>query len=259
MKIGVCVKAVPEPGTARMDSTSNRLDRSTSLVLNPFDLHAVEEALRLREVVGEGEVVAISLGPDAAWEALLKALAMGADRALLFTDDNAIGSDLVATSRVLATIVAAESFDLVLFGQQSSDADGAVLAAAVADRLRLPLASQASELVVQDATATIRRQTEFGYDKIEVPLPAVVSVSDAINEPRYPALRGMMAAKKKPLEELTASSLGIDPAVLGESGSKTVVLRVADAPRREGGIVVEDDGAAAERILEFLIERKLLP
>src|ERR671931_1490792 len=166
MKIAVCVKHVPE-GAKRIDPETKRLDRSGEGALNPFDAHAVEEALRLKAALGDGEVVLVSLGTAKAQDALRKALAMGADRAVLVTDDAAAGSDLVATSRALASALEREGADLVLFGQQASDADGAVLWAAVAERLRLPVVSQAAELTIADGKARVKRQTEFGYDVIE--------------------------------------------------------------------------------------------
>jgi electron transfer flavoprotein beta subunit len=258
MKIGVCVKGVPEPSAARIDPDTMRLDRSGPLVINAFDLNAVEEALRIKESTAEGEVVAVSFGPEPAWEALQKALSMGADRALFVTDDRAVGSDLLATGYALAKVIENEAFDLVFFGQQSSDADGAVLSAAVADRLRLPAVSQVSALTVDGATVTARRQTEFGYERIELQLPAIVSVSDAINEPRYPSLRGIMAAKKKPIKEISLESIGIDAERVGQPGSRTWVDRLLEAPRRQEGVVIEDDGTAAERIVEFLVQQGIL-
>src|SRR6266480_2592097 len=209
MKIAVCVKSVPE-GNGRIDPGTNRLDRSGEGALNAFDANAVEEALQLKDATGEGEVVVVSLGPAKAQDALRKALAMGADRAVLVSDDAAAGSDLVATSAVLAKALERESPDIVLFGQQASDADGAVLWAAVAERLRRPVVSQAMELSLQDGALRVKRQTEFGYDVIEAPLPAVVAVSDAINEPRYPSLKGIMGAKKKPSDVVSLSDLGLD-------------------------------------------------
>ena len=150
------------------------------------------------------------MGPAKAADALRKALAMGADRAVLVTDDAAAGADLVGTSRVLAAALERENADLVLFGQQAADADGAVLWAAVAERLRRPVISQVAELTVADGKARGKRQTEFGYDVIEAPLPAVIAVSDAINEPRYPSLKGIMGAKSKPQETLTLAELGVE-------------------------------------------------
>ncbi len=259
MKIAVCVKHVPEAGSARrIDPETKRLDRSGDGALNAFDVNAVEEALRLKEAAGEGEVVVVSLGPAAALDSLRKALAMGADRAVLVSDEGAAGSDLVATSRALATALERESAQLVLFGQQSSDSDGAVLWAAVAERLRLPMVSQASELTVEGGTATVKRQTEFGYDRIETPLPAVVCVSDAINEPRYPSLKGIMGAKSKPQETLTLGDIGVGADLVGESGSRTEVLALTAPPPRGDSRTIQDDGSAAQQILDFLVERKLV-
>jgi electron transfer flavoprotein beta subunit len=259
VKIAVCVKHVPEAGSARrIDPETKRLDRSGEGALNAFDVNAVEEALRLKEAQGDGEVVVVSLGPPRALDSLRKALAMGADRALLVSDDEAAGSDLVATSRVLARALEREGPDIVLFGQQSSDSDGAVLWAAVAERLRLPMVSQASELTVAEGKATVKRQTEFGYDRIEAPLPAVICVSDAINEPRYPSLKGIMGAKSKPQETLSLGDLGLAADLVGERGSRTEVLALGAPPPRGESRKVQDDGSGAQAILDFLVEKKLV-
>jgi electron transfer flavoprotein beta subunit len=259
MKIAVCVKQVPEAGAhKRIDPQTRRLDRSGESGLNPFDVNAIEEALRVRERAGDVEVVLVSMGPERALEGLRKGLAMGADRALLVSDEAAVGSDLLATSRVLARALERESPDLVLFGQQSSDGEGALLWAAVADRLRRPLVSQAAELQLEDSRAVVKRQTEFGYDRIEVPLPCVVAVSDAINEPRYPSLKGIMGAKSKPQETLSLSDLGVAAEAAGEAGSGTDVLELSAPPPRGESLRIEDDGSAAQRIVDFLVERKLL-
>jgi len=259
MKIAVCVKEVPDAAVhKRIDPGTKRLDRSGEGALNQFDSQAVEEALKLKEVGGEGEVVLVSMGPAGAVDSLRKALAMGADRAVLITDDAAGGSDLVATSRALAAALEQEGADIVLFGQQSSDSDGAVLWAAVADRLRRPVISQVAELTVEGGKLRGKRQTEFGYDVIEAPLPAVVAVSDAINEPRYPSLKGIMGAKKKPQDTLSASDLGLDAGSLGEAGSGTTVLALGDPPPRGDARKIEDDGNAAQQIADFLSEKKLL-
>jgi electron transfer flavoprotein beta subunit len=259
VKIAVCVKEVPEAGSARrIDPETKRLDRSGEGALNAFDVNAVEEALRVKDAQGEAEVVVVSLGPAGALDSLRKALAMGADRAVLVSDEGAAGSDLVATSRALAGALGRESPDLVLFGQQSSDSDGAVLWAAVAERLRLPLVSQAAELSVADGKATVKRQTEFGYDRIEAPLPAVVAVSDAINEPRYPSLKGIMGAKSKPQETVTLDELGVAAGDVGEAGSKTEVLALSSPPPRGESRKLEDDGTGAQQILDFLVEKKLV-
>jgi len=256
MKIAVCVKHVPE-GTSRIDPGTKRLDRSGEGALNHFDANAVEEALRLKGD-SDTEVIAVSLGPQKALDSLRKALAMGADRAVLISDEAAIGSDLVATSRLLAAALAKEEPDLVLFGQQASDADGAVLWAAVAERLGRPVVSQAMDLTVDGGTARVKRQTEHGYDTISSPSPAVVAVSDAINEPRYPSLKGIMGAKSKPQETLTVADLGLDPTRVGAEGAKTTVLELGSPPTRGDQVTIEDDGSAAQAILDYVVDRRLL-
>jgi electron transfer flavoprotein beta subunit len=258
VKIAVCVKQVPDATVhKRLDPATNRLDRSGEGALNPTDVNAVEEALRLKESAG-GEVVLVSLGPEKAMDSLRKGLAMGADRAVLVSDGAAAGSDLVGTSRVLAAALAREEPDLVLFGQQSSDADGAVLWAAVSDRLRRPMVSQVAELTVEGGMLTGKRQTEFGYDVISAPLPAVVAVSDAINEPRYPSLKGIMGAKSKPQDVVALGDLGVDSAEVGEAGSRTTVRSVAPPPGKSDQVRIDDDGSAAEKIVEYLAARRLI-
>jgi electron transfer flavoprotein beta subunit len=252
MKIAVCVKQVPE-GNRRIDPGSKRLDRSGEGALNPFDANAVEEALRLKDAGGEGEVVLVSMGPAKAQDALRKALAMGADRALLVSDEALAGADLVATSKALAQALERESADLILFGQQANESDGAVLWAAVADRLRLPVVSQAAEVTHADGKLTVKRQTEFGYDVIETPTPAVIAVSDAINEPRYPSLKGIMGAKSKPQETLSLTELGADGLE-----SRTEVYALNDPPARGDSKKIEDDGNAAQAVLDFLAEKRLV-
>jgi electron transfer flavoprotein beta subunit len=257
MKIAVCVKAVPEQAR-RIDPGTKRLDRSGEPTLNPFDANAVEEALRLKGDDAASEVVLVSLGPARTLDALRKALAMGADRVVLVSDAAAAGSDLVASSYALAKAVEREQPDLVLFGQQANDSDGAVLWAAVADRLRRPLISQVAELTLAEGSVRGKRQTEFGYDVIEAPLPAVVAVSDAINEPRYPSLKGIMGAKKKPQETASLVDLGVEAERAGEAGSRTEVYTLNDPPPRGETVRIEDDGTGAEKVVEFLLERKAL-
>ncbi len=259
MKIAVCVKQVPEGGGQRkIDPQTKRLDRSGEAGLNPFDANAIEEALRIRESGEDAEVVLVSMGPARSAETLRKGLAMGADRAVLVADDALEGSDLVGTSAVLAKALARESPDLVLFGQQASDSDGAVLAAAVAERLQHPLVSQVSELTIAGGNAQAKRQTEFGYDRMEAPLPAVIAVSDAINEPRYPSLKGIMGAKSKPQDTLALADLVLGADAVGDAGARTSVLALSPPPARGDTLKIEDDGSGAEKIVDFLAERKLL-
>jgi electron transfer flavoprotein beta subunit len=257
MKIAVCVKAVPEHAR-RIDPETKRLDRSGEPTLNPFDTNAVEEALRLKGDDAGSEVVLVSLGPERSIDALRKALAMGADRVVLVADEAAAGSDLVATSAVLAAALEREQPDLVLLGQQSTDGGGASLWAALAERLRRPLISQVAELAVTDGTLRGKRQTEYGYDVIEAPVPAVIAVSDAINEPRYPSLKGIMGAKKKPQETVTLDDLHVEADRAGEEGSRTEVYAIGEPPPRGETQKIDDDGSAAEKIVAFLHERKAI-
>jgi electron transfer flavoprotein beta subunit len=258
MKIAVCVKQVPDATVQKkIDPQTKRLDRSGEGALNPTDLNAVEEAIRIKEAQG-GEVVLVSLGPEKAADSLRKALAMGADRAVLVSDEAAAGSDLLGTTRVLAAALEREGADLVLFGQASSDGDGAVLWAAVADRLRRPMISQVASLTVDAGSVTGKRQTEHGYDVISAPLPAVIAVSDAINEPRYPSLKGIMGAKSKPQDSLALNDLGVAAASAGEAAAKTTVLDLGPPPSRGDQVKIEDDGSAAQKILDLILERRLL-
>ncbi len=260
VRIAVCMKEVPDPSAPkRIDPATLRLDRSVDGALNEFDAHALEEALRLKDAAPDTDVVVVSMGRPRAAESLRKALAMGADRLLLASDEAAAGSDLVATMAVLAKALERESPDLVLLGQQAGDSDGAVLWAALADRLRLPMISQAASLEVGDGKARSKRQTEYGYDVLEAPLPCIVAVSDAINEPRYPALKGIMGAKRKPQDVVSLDDLGVAAEAAGEAGSRTEVYAVNDPPPRgEARRIDAEEGNAAAAIVEFLSERKLI-
>jgi len=260
VKIAVCMKEVPDPSAPkRIDAQTHRLDRGGAGALNDFDTHALEEGLRLRESSGETEVVVVSMGPERALESLRRALAIGADRVVLVADEALAGSDLLGTARVLARALEREEADLILFGQQAGDSDGAVLWAAVAELMRLPMISQAASLEVADGKARSKRQTEFGYDVLEAPLPCVVAVSDAINEPRYPALKGIMGAKKKPQDVVSLADLGVEPDAVGEAGARTTVLALGEPPSRGETQTIEDEGgSSAERIVAYLAEKRLL-
>lgn len=256
MKIVVCVKCVPD-GRARLDPESKRLDRQGGEEINRFDLYAVEEAIRIKEDL-DAEVVVVSMGSGSTAESIRGALALGADRAVLVSDPSAAGSDMIATSKVLTKALERERADLILFGQQTGDGGGAVLWAAIAEGLRLPAISQTTKLEIRDGTVRATRQTEVGDDIIEAPLPAIVAVTDAINELRYASLKGVMAAKKKPLEVLTLSDLGIDPLAAGDTGSRTEVRLIADPPARANAKRIEDHDEAAQVIVDFLAERQLI-
>ncbi|MCW2922002.1 MAG: Electron transfer flavoprotein alpha/beta-subunit [Thermoleophilia bacterium] len=263
MKIAVCVKEVPGANVPRRhDESTKRLVRDGDQVLNSYDAHAMEAALQLKEAGGDAAdatITAICMGPEGATRTLQKALALGADDAVLVTDPALEGSDILATARALAAAIVKQGpFDLVLLGQQASDSDCWVLPGVIAELLEAPVATQASKLELSGGTASLERQTELGYEKLSLSLPAVVSVSDAINTPRYPALKAIMAAKKKPLEKLGLADLGLDAGQVGTSGSGTTVVAFAPPPAKAGGVKIEDDGSGADKIVEFLAGRNLV-
>jgi electron transfer flavoprotein beta subunit len=256
LKIAVCVKEVPDATAGkRIDPGSKRLDRSGEQTLNPYDAHAIEEALRLKEgpAGADSEVTVVCVGRDGAMRSLHKALSLGADRAVLVTDPSLAGADINLTAKALAAALRREEPDLVLLGQQAADSECYVMAAAVADHLRRPLVTQVAHLELDGGTLRAKRQTEEGYDVIEAPLPAVLSVADSINEPRYPSLKAIMGARRKPQETVSSADLGL------EGEARTAVLDLSPPPAKEGGRRIEDDGgSSAEEILAFLVERKVI-
>jgi len=258
LNIAVCVKEVPSATAARrLDPSTNRLDRSGDSELNPFDVHGLEEAVRIRESGRQvDEIVAVSMGPESAQRPLQKALALGADRAVLLTDPALAGSDISGTAYALAQVLERQNADLVILGQQAADADCYVMAAAVADHLKRPLITQVASLEVTDGGIRAKRQSEHGYDVIEAPLPAVISVSDAINEPRLPSIKAIMGAKKKPTDRLSAGDAGIDGGRVGEAGARSVVRSVSPPPGKQAGVKLEDNGGdSVEQIVQFLAEK----
>ena len=261
MNIAVCVKEVPSATSQRrLDPGTKRLDRSGDSEPNPFDVHALEEAIQIRERGADvGEIVAVCMGPESAQRVLTKALALGADRAVLVTDAALAGSDIAGTAYVLAAAVGKQDADLVLLGQQAADADCYVMAAAVADHLRRPLVTQVAELRLDGGTVKAKRQAEHGYDLIEAPLPAVVSVSDAINTPRLPSIKAIMGAKRKPLETVSAADLGLDTGRVGGDNARSVVCAISPPPPKAEGLKIEDSGGdSAEKVVAFLSEKGLI-
>jgi electron transfer flavoprotein beta subunit len=259
VRILVCVKVVPETAPRpELDPESFRLDRRGDHRANAPDCHAVSEAVRLKDAAGSGEVVLLSMGPDLFEDCLRHPLALGADRSVLVTDDGLAGSDLLATARVLAAAIRRERPDLVLFGQQALDSNGAVLWAAVANRLRLPVASRATSLEIAGSTVTVRRRSELGVETLELPLPCVVAVSTAVAEPRTPTFRELKGAGAKPHERLALHDLELRADEVGDAGSGTEVLALAAPPARGEPLTVVDDGDAATAIFEFLAARKLV-
>jgi electron transfer flavoprotein beta subunit len=270
VKICVLVKEVPDAAVRkRIDQASGRLDRSGERNLNPYDTHAIEAAMQLREAgaVDVEEIVAVTMGPESAVRALHKAVSLGADRSLHLCDEALAGSDVAATGYALARVLAGEAPDLVLLGQQSDDGECYTVGAVVADHLRMPSLTQVIQLDVVDppqggAGGLLRceRQAEYGYDTVELPFPAVISVGDAINEPRYPALKAIMGAKKKPFTTLTAADVGIDPARVGAEGSGARWIAALEPPRKPPGRLIEDQDtdATVGEIVAWLEERKLI-
>ena len=259
MKIAVCVKQVPDTwAEKKLRSSDSRLDReSADGVLNELDEYAVEQALQLVEAAG-GEVVIVTMGPERAGETLRKAISMGADSGIHIVDDNLGGSDAIATSAVLAKALSGRDFDLIIFGSESTDARMSVVPAMVAERLDLPQVTFAQKVEVNGAELTVERVTEYGFDVLSTQLPAVVSVVEKINEPRYPSFKGIMAAKKKPVDTLTIGDLGLDPSVVGAGAAWSEVKDFAARPPKAAGVVVTDEGDGGVKIADFLTSQKII-
>jgi electron transfer flavoprotein beta subunit len=259
MNIVVLVKQVPDTWSERtLRPADNILDRDAAdAVINELDDYAIEEGLRLAEAHG-GEVTIMCMGPDKAAEAIRKALSMGADKAVHISDEAIRGSDAIVTSAILAAALERSGFDLVILGSESTDARMGALAAMLSERLGLPQLSFASKVETDGSAITIHRQADYGYDTVEATLPAIVSVVEKINEPRYPSFKGIMAAKKKPVEALTLSDLGFDASQAGLGASTTEVVSFAKRPPREAGVIVTDDGDGGVKAAEFLAARKFI-
>jgi electron transfer flavoprotein beta subunit len=206
------------------------------------------------------EIVAVTMGPDTAVRALHKAVSLGADRSVHLSDDALAGSDVAATGYALSKALEKESPDLVLLGQQSDDGECYTIGAVVADHLKMPSLTQVIKMELAEGALTCERQAEYGYDTVEVQLPAVISVGDAINEPRYPSLKAIMGAKKKPLQTLAAADVGIDPSLVGEQGSRVQCGEFHDPPAKAAGQIIEDEDTneTVEKIVAWLDERKLI-
>ncbi|GII55772.1 electron transfer flavoprotein subunit beta [Planotetraspora thailandica] len=259
MNIVVCVKQVPDTATERkLRSDDKTLDRDAADgVVNELDEYAVEEALRLKEAHG-GEVTVLTMGPARATETIRKALAMGADKAVHVTDDALHGSDALSTSYALAEALKKIGFDLVILGSESTDARTGVLAAMLAERLGAPQLTLANKVEVDGQAITIQRVTDYGYDRVEASLPAVVSVVEKINEPRYPSFKGIMAAKKKPVETFGIADAEIAADQVGLASAWSEVVDFAAAPPRAAGTVVKDEGDGGVKAAEFLASKKFV-
>jgi electron transfer flavoprotein beta subunit len=263
LKICVLVKEVPDAAVEkRIDPSTGRLDRSGEKNLNPYDTHAIEAAMQIREggTVEVDEIVAVTMGPESAQRALHKAVSLGADRSVHLSDDALAGSDVAATGYALAKAVEKEQPDLVLLGQQSDDGECYTIGAVVADHLKMPSLTQVIKMDVEEGALRCERQAEYGYDTVQVKLPAVISVGDAINEPRYPSLKAIMGARKKPLEKVAAGDVGIDASLVGEGGSRVQCGDFHAPEAKPPGKIIEDEDTneTVEQIVAWLAERKLI-
>ena len=259
MKIVVCVKQVPDTWAEKKLSPADQtLDRdSADSVMNELDEYAVEEALQLAEK-HSGEVTVLTMGPEKAAETIRKALSMGADAGIHVVDDGIHGSDALATSTVLAKALGTVEWDLVILGSESTDARMSVVPAMLAERLGVPQLTFAEKVDVEGSTVRIQRQTEYGHDVVEASIPAVVSVVEKINEPRYPSFKGIMAAKKKPLTTLTLADLGLDAAGVGLAAAWTRVDEATPRPPRAAGTIIKDEGDGGVQLADFLASQKFI-
>ena len=259
MNIVVCVKQVPDTAVERMlRPADGTLDReSPDGLINELDEYAIEEGLKIAEAHG-GEVTIVSMGPGKAAESVRKALSMGADKAVHLVDDALAGSDALGTSLALSAVLKQIGFDLVILGSESTDARTGVLPAMLAERLGVPQLTLASTVNIDGSSVTIRRVTDDGYAVVTGPLPAVVSVVEKINEPRYPTFKGIMAAKKKPVQALSVADIGIDPGSVGLAAAATGVADFAARPPRAAGVIVKDEGDGGRNAAGFLAERKFI-
>jgi len=258
VNIVVCMKETPSITSVKRFTADMRLERrKEDAEINPFDEYAIEEGLRQREQHG-GEVTVLCMGPATATENVRKALAIGADRGVLVTDPAIEGSDAIGTARVLAAALQKLGFDLALFGSAAADAYGGVVPAALAEFLSLPLLSFASKLAIADGKARIERAAETGYQVAEAAIPALVSVIQTINVPRYPTMKGIMGAKRKPIDTFSLADLGIDAAQVGVAGAREKAITSSPVDtQRKGEVYIGNDGAA-DRIMAYLIEQKVL-
>jgi electron transfer flavoprotein beta subunit len=227
-------------------------------VMNEIDEYAVEEALKIKEAQGSGEVTILTVGPERAVETIRKALSMGADKAVHLTDEALAGSDAVQTSYAIAKVLETLEYDLVISGSEATDSRMAIMTALLAERTGHPQLSGARKVTIDGTTVRIERQNELGYDVVEAATPALVSVVEKTNEPRYPSFKGIMAAKKKPLTTLSAADAGLEPDKIGLASAPSQVVEFATRPPRQAGAVVKDEGDGGLKVAEFLASQKFV-
>jgi electron transfer flavoprotein beta subunit len=259
MNIVVCVKQVPDTWSERtLKASDNTLDRDAAdAIINELDEYAVEEGLRIAEA-HEGTVTIFSMGPSRTADAIRKALSMGADQAVHLVDDALAGSDVVGTCAAMAHVLTRIGFDLVILGCESTDARTGVIPAMLAERLGVPQLSYASKVEIDGSKISINRQADYGYDRVEATLPAVVSVVEKINEPRYPSFKGIMAAKKKPVQTWGVADIELDPSLVGLANAASEVVSFAKRPPRQAGTIVADEGDGGTKAADFLTTRKFI-
>lgn len=257
MNVVVCVKQVPDPNSVgQLDPSTHFLKREgVEVVLDPGDEYGIEAGLQLAEAHG-GQVTVVSMGPEKALDAIRKALAMGAAKGVLISDEGLRGSDAMTTAKLLAAAITREGFDVVIAAPESTDGYAGIVPQAVAELLGVPSVTFAKSVEYDGSTLRVKRQTEAGYDQIEASLPAVVTVTAGVNEPRYPSLKGIMAAKSKPVDRLTPADLGLEGSGGATAGQS--IVEVVPAEERKAGEIIEDDGEAAKRIVAFLEQVKVI-
>ena len=254
MNVVVCVKQIPDPATpGKLDPNTKTLVREGKLILDDSDAYGVEMALQLADKAGGGEVTLVSMAPNSEVGGLRTALAMGAAKAILVSDDSLKGADALTTAKVLAAAIKRAEPDLVIAATESTDGYTGTTPVQVAELLGLPAVTFAKHIEIDGSTVKVNRQTEAGYDEVECPLPALVTVTAGVVEPRYPSFKGIMAAKGKPVDELKVGDLGLESPTVGQQ-----VVDVAAAEARQAGEVVVDEGDAHERVIAFLEQLKVI-
>ncbi len=259
MNVAVCVKQIPDPAIpGSLDPSTHALVREGKLILDDSDAYGVEMALRLVEAAGGGEVTLVSMAPNSEQSGLRTGLAMGAHKAILVSDPALKGSDSLGTAKVLAAAIKRANPDLVIAATESTDGYTGTTPVQIAELLGFPSVTFAKKVTVTGSSVVVERQTESGYDDVSASLPAMVTVTAGVVEVRYPSFKGIMAAKGKPLEELKVADLGIDASSVGWAGAGQKVDSVIDAEARQAGLVIEDDGEAHAKIVEFLEQLKVI-
>ncbi|WP_030610693.1 electron transfer flavoprotein subunit beta/FixA family protein [Streptomyces sclerotialus] len=259
LRIVVCVKYVPDATGDRHFAEDLTVDRDdVDGLLSELDEYAVEQALQIKEANDDAEITVLTVGPEDANDAIRKALSMGADKGVHVEDDDLHGTDAVGTSLVLAKAIEKTGYDLVVCGMASTDGTMGVLPAMLAERLGVPQVTLLSEVSVEDGTVKGRRDGDVATEQLEASLPAVVSVTDQSGEARYPSFKGIMAAKKKPVESLELDDLDIDADEVGLEGAWTKVEDATERPARTAGTIVKDEGEGAKQLAEFLAGQKFI-